>query len=88
MNACHRWLCAYLHHLLALPRSSRSTPLLPYLPPGIVGVVKLALILGQQAADPLLHLTAVNPYVASAGGAGVCFLYEQLLVLAADCACT
>ena len=39
-----------------------------------MGVVKLALILGNQAADPLLHLTAVNPYVASAGGlcSGIC----------------
>mgnify|MGYP001810723028 CR=1 FL=1 len=35
---------------------------------GIVGITRLALVLGQQAADPLLHLSAVNPYVASAGG--------------------
>ena len=37
---------------------------------GIVGIAKLALILGQQAADPILHLTSINPYVASAGGQG------------------
>ena len=35
---------------------------------GIVGVVQLSLALGRQLADPILHLAAVNPYVASAGG--------------------
>ncbi len=37
---------------------------------GVVGTAKLALVLGHQAADPLLHLASVNPYVASAGGFG------------------
>jgi acyl transferase domain-containing protein len=34
---------------------------------GIVGIVKLALILGQQLMDPIPHLNAVNPYVGNAG---------------------
>lgn len=33
---------------------------------GIVGITKLALILGQASSDPLLHLCTVNAYVASA----------------------
>ena len=35
---------------------------------GIVGVTQLALLLGRQGVDPLLHLTSINPYVASALG--------------------
>jgi hypothetical protein len=33
---------------------------------GLVGVTRLALIMGQRSVDPLLHLTGVNPYVGSA----------------------
>ena len=35
---------------------------------GIVGVIKLALIASQCQADPVLHLAAINHYVAAAGG--------------------
>lgn len=37
---------------------------------GIVGIAKLALIVGHQLSDPILHLTTVNHYVAATGGAG------------------